>query len=242
MLACKAFAALLLYPDAELVSALPEISALLSNAGVPPGTAAAIATFCEQLAGSELMAAQGEYVSLFDRSPSLSLYLFEHVHGDSRERGQAMADLVADYERAGLDMAADELPDFLPVFLEYASLHPPDQARTLLGEIADIVALLAGRLEKRGSGYAAIMRAIEALSARRGDRAAVAARLEGEVPDDTPAALDARWEETPVSFMEPASEGGDCPKAAALVAQFAPGTVNGPDDRPSAKERLPWIG
>ncbi len=239
MLACKALAALLLYPDAGLIAALPEIRALLADAGLPPDHAAAIAAFCDRLASLELMEAQGEYVSLFDRSPSLSLYLFEHVHGDSRERGQAMADLVADYRQAGLDMTADELPDFLPVFLEYVSLHPPVQARCFLGEIADILALLAGRLEKRDSGYAAVMRALEALATRRADSEAVAKRLDEDVPDDTPAALDARWEEAPVSFMEPAPDGGDCPKAAALVAQFAPSAGSGRGDRPHAKEGSP---
>ncbi len=239
MLACKALAALLLYPDAGWLAALPEITALLGDAGLPPEEAAAIAAFCDRLGSMELMEAQGEYVSLFDRSPSLSLYLFEHVHGDSRERGQAMADLVADYSRAGLDMTADELPDFLPAFLEYVSLHPPAQARALLGEITDIVALLAGRLEKRGTGYAAVMRAIEALAARLADHEAVAKRLDEDVPDDTPAALDAKWEEVPVSFMEPALGGDDCPKTAALVAQFAPNTENGRGGRPSAKEGSP---
>jgi len=166
MLACKALAALLTYPDAELMGALPEITRLLRDAGLPPGEAEAVAVFCDRLAGTDLMDAQSEYVSLFDRSPSLSLYLFEHVHGDSRERGQAMLDLAEDYRRAGLDMRGGELPDFLPVFLEYVSLCPADQGRDLLGEIADVVALLAARLRKRGSGYATVMRAIEALSVR----------------------------------------------------------------------------
>ncbi|MBV8589316.1 MAG: nitrate reductase molybdenum cofactor assembly chaperone, partial [Acetobacteraceae bacterium] len=90
---------------------------------------AAIVRFCGQLERLDLMAAQSAYVSLFDGVPSLSLYLFGHVHGDSRERGQAMADLVEDYRRAGLVLTGGELPDFLPVSLEYVSLHPAEHAR-----------------------------------------------------------------------------------------------------------------
>jgi nitrate reductase delta subunit len=242
MLACKALAALLLYPDAELVAALPEIPALLREAGLPPAETAAVAAFCDRLGSLELMAAQSDYVALFDRSAALSLYLFEHVHGESRERGQAMADLVADYQRAGLDMTAGELPDFLPVFLEYVSMQPPAQARVLLGEITDIVALLAGRLEKRGSGYAAVLRAVEALAAQPADREAVAARIAEDKPDDTPAALDALWEEAPVSFMEPSATGESCPKAADLVAQFAPDGTETRKDRAHGQGRTPWTG
>lgn len=221
MLACKALAGLLLYPDGVLIAALPEIAAILREAGLPPPELDAVLAFCDRLAAAGLLDAQSEYVALFDAAPSLSLYLFGHVHGDSRERGQAMVDLVEDYRRMGLDLTADELPDFLPVFLEYASLHEPVQARALLGEIAEVVSLLAGRLERRGTPYAAVLRTIEALGARQADREAVDARLAEEEPADTPAALDARYEEAPVNFMEPAVADSACSKAAALVAQFS---------------------
>ena len=220
MLACKALAALLLYPDEKLIAALPEIGAILRESGLPPSERDAVLRFCNQLGASELMQAQGEYVALFDAAPSLSLYLFGHVHGDRRDRGQAMADLVEDYRRVGLEPAGDELPDFLPLFLEYTSLHPPEQSRALLGEIAEIVALLAGRLQKRGTAYAAVLRAIEALAGRRADRQAVDARIEQDEPTDTPEALDAQYEEAPVTFMEPAAD-SECAKAASLVAQFS---------------------
>ena len=221
MLACKALAGLLLYPDAALIEAIPEITAILRGAGLPPGELEAVLRFCGRLAAAELLDAQSEYVALFDGAPALSLYLFGHVYGDSRQRGQAMVDLVEDYRRMGLDMTADELPDFLPVFLEYASFHEPAQARALLGEVAEVVSLLAGRLERRGTSYAAVLRAIEALGARQADREAVEARLAEEDPADTPEALDARYEEAPVDFMEPAVADSACSKAAALVAQFS---------------------
>jgi nitrate reductase delta subunit len=231
--ALKALAALLTYPGPDLVAALPEIEALLRGTGLPAAAEEPLLAFCGRLAKADPLAAQGEYVGLFDSSPSLSLHLFQHVHGDSRERGAAMAALVEDYRAAGLELAADELPDFLPVFLEFASTRPGPEARALLGEIADVVALLAARLEARGTGYAAVMRAIEALASRPADAEAVAARLAGDRPDDTPEALDASWEEAPVSFMEPAASGSgeDCPKAAAMVRRLAPGAASDPATR-----------
>ncbi|MHB0728484.1 nitrate reductase molybdenum cofactor assembly chaperone [Roseomonas mucosa] len=245
MLACKALAGLLLYPDESLIGALPEITAIMREADLPPTELDAILSFCDWLAAAELLDAQGEYVALFDGAPSLSLYLFGHVHGDSRERGQAMVDLVEDYRRMGLDMTADELPDFLPVFLEYASLHDPAQARVLLGEVAEVVSLLAGRLERRGTPYAAVLRAIEALGARQADREAVEARLAEGEPEDTPEALDARYEEVPVNFMEPAVADSACSKAAALVAQFSQDVPlrSAPSNPPAGtQEATSWIG
>jgi nitrate reductase delta subunit len=242
MLACKALAALLIYPDESLIEALPEIADILRRAELPLSQREAVLSFAERLASVDLLTAQAEYVALFDGAPSLSLYLFGHVHGDSRERGQAMVDLMEDYRRMGLDMRTDELPDFLPVFLEYASLHQPCEVRVLLGEIADVVALLAGRLERRGTPYGAVLRAIEALGCRQADRETVDARLADEQPTDTPEALDARYEEAPVDFMEPVVADSACSKAAALVAQFSrdlPQTPSGPRQR---EEKTSWIG
>lgn len=221
MPACKALAGLLMYPNEGLIEALPEIADILRTAGLPARELQNALALCERLAKAELMEAQSDYVALFDGTPSLSLYLFGHVHGDSRARGQAMVDLIDDYHAMGLDIRADELPDFLPVFLEYASLHDPSRARVLVGEMAEVVALIAGRLERRRSPYAAALRALEALGARQADPAVVAGRLAEAIPDDTPEALDARYEETPVDFMEPAVADSACSKAAALVAQFS---------------------
>lgn len=221
MLACKALGALLVYPDDTLIAALPEIVGILRDADLPLERREAVLAFAARLAEADPLEAQSEYVALFDANPSLSLYLFGHVYGDSRERGQAMVDLMDDYRRMGLDLRTDELPDFLPVFLEYASLHPPPKARALLGEIAEIVALLAGRLERRGTPYAAVFRAIETLGSRQADHEAVQARLADDQPTDTPEALDARYEEAPVDFMEPIVPDSACSKAAALVAAFS---------------------
>ena len=221
MLVAKALAALLLYPDRALIEALPEITDVLRAADVPERDRDGLVALSDGLAATDLLEAQSAYIALFDRTPSLSLYLFGHVHGDSRERGQAMADLVADYNRMGLELMGDELPDFLPVFLEFASLHEEADARSLIGEIAEVVALLSERLERRGSPYAAVFRAIEALGGRQADRETVEARLAEPEPADTPEALDARYEEAPVDFMEPVATDSPCSKAAALVKEFS---------------------
>jgi nitrate reductase delta subunit len=242
MLACKALAALLVYPDEQLKESLPEIIDILQVAGLPAPECEAVLSFSARLAAADLLEAQSEYVALFDGVPSLSLYLFGHVHGDSRARGQAMVDLMEDYRHMGLDMRADELPDFLPVFLEYASLHEPTQARALLGEVAEVVSLLAGRLERRGTAYAAVLRAIETLGSRQVDRAMVDARLADEEPTDTPEALDARYEESPVNFMEPVVTDSACSKAAALVEQFSRGLPPRSSKPQRTEENTPWIG
>ena len=135
----------------------------------------------KELAAGDLYDLQERYVLLFDRTRSLSLHLFEHVHGESRDRGQAMVDLKAQYEKAGLEQDSTELPDFLPLFLEYASTLPATEARDALAQPAHIFAAMAERLRKRRSAYEAVFRALVALSAakpkaRRSLRAARAAR------------------------------------------------------------------
>ena len=103
----------------------------------------------DEIAGADLLDAQERYVGLFDQSRSLSLHLFEHVHGESRDRGQAMIDLRGLYEGAGLSIAAAEPPDYLPMLLEFLSTRPLEQARELLGQTSHIVAAIAQRLRKR---------------------------------------------------------------------------------------------
>jgi nitrate reductase delta subunit len=208
----KALSALLTYPSEELKAALPEIGRVLRREGlVEPATWQALADFLEAFVAEDLLELQQRYAFLFDRTRSLSLHLFEHVHGESRERGQAMVDLQALYERQGLQIAARELPDFLPLFLEFLSLLPLAEARELLEQPLHIVVALRERLEKRGSGYATVLRAVESLATERPARAAIEALL--QQPDDDPAdlaALDRIWEEEAVTFGGRGQGEGDC--------------------------------
>ena len=110
---------------------------------------------------------EADYVELFDRGRATSLHLFEHVHGDSRDRGPAMIDLGQTYEKAGLFLAPRELPDYLPVVLEFVSTQPPREARAFLGEIAHILNALFGALRKRDSAYASVLGALLELAGEK---------------------------------------------------------------------------
>lgn len=193
----RALGALLSYPTEDLRAATSEIAAVLADEAILSAKErTAIGALLADLANTDIYELQERYFALFDRSRSLSLHLFEHVHGESRDRGQAMADLLALYEGHGLEMTAGELPDFLPLFLEFLSLLPDTEARTLLAEPAAIIRALADRLAARDTAYATVMEALAGLA-----QAPAVGR--SEIPDEDPAdlvALDAAWEETAVRF------------------------------------------
>jgi nitrate reductase molybdenum cofactor assembly chaperone NarJ/NarW len=117
----RALAALLAYPEPELIAALPQIRREVAG---DRGLLGLLGEF-DHLPLHEL---QERYVELFDRSRALSLHLFEHVHGESRDRGQAMVDLARTYASRGVQVADNELPDYLPAFLEFLSLLPAPAA------------------------------------------------------------------------------------------------------------------
>src|SRR3546814_5736889 len=165
MLTFKVLAALLVYPEREVIDSLDEMAAIVDREKLLPAAARAdLRAFMETLKATDLMEAQANYISLFDQSRSLSLHLFEHIHGESRDRGQAMVDLLQHYRANGLDLTTAELPDYLPLFLEFLSLQPVGGIQDLLGETAGIISLLRARLEKRRTPYAAVLGAIETLT------------------------------------------------------------------------------
>jgi nitrate reductase delta subunit len=218
----KALALFLSYPTADLQAVASDAMAAIEREGLLPARIVrALTSLADRLASSDLYALQEDYVWLFDRTRSLSLNLYEHVHGESRERGQAMVALGELYRARGLELSTGELPDHLPVFLEFLSILPEAEASSLLGEAAHVIAAIGERLHKRGSPYRAVFGALAALSAAPADRAALAALM--AEPDDDPgdlAALDKLWAETPVTF----GPGDDaCPKADALVAAMNAG-------------------
>ena len=204
----KALSALLTYPSAELVAAKDEIEgAIRSERLVDAGITKALAPLFADLATLDLLELQERYVDLFDKTRRLSLHLFEHVHGEGRDRGQAMVDLASLYAKAGLRLTAKELPDFLPAFLEFASTLPLDEALRPLADTAHILARLEERLEKRGSPYAAVFAAIRSVADIEIIREDVASMAEPDRADDL-AALDAAWEETAVTFGPGDATGG----------------------------------
>ncbi len=157
----RVLGALLGYPDARLRGYLPEMTALLARDGaLSAPRRGEIEALARWLGGADAIEAETAYVETFDRGRATSLHLFEHVHGDSRDRGPAMIDLAQTYERAGLYLAPGELPDYLPVVLEFVSTQPPREARAFLGEIAHLVNAIFGALIRRGSRYASVMGAL----------------------------------------------------------------------------------
>jgi nitrate reductase delta subunit len=221
----KALSLVLSYPTAELQAAMPEIGAVLgADPRIAPRTRADLIALTDDLARGDIYDLQEGYVMLFDRSRSLSLNLFEHVHGESRDRGGAMVSLIETYRAGGFEPATSELPDHLPVLLEFLSTRPTRDAQDTLADAAHILDALAGRLARRESGYAAVFAALSELAGARADSDAVAAMLAQAEDDPTDlAALDAVWEETEVTFGPDPNAG--CPQVRDMLARMdAPAT------------------
>ncbi len=213
----KVFAALLTYPTAEIQEAASDFLPLLKDeALVPSAFVKRLKPLIAEYQQRDLLDLQERYVLLFDRTRSLSLHLFEHVHGESRDRGQAMVDLKAMYEEKGLVIDSTELPDFLPLFLEFLSTLPVDGALELLGEPAHVIAALGERLAKRDSSYAAVLEALGQLSGPADAAVLEALRKEPEDDPEDLEALDEIWEAEQVTFG-PGSPVDGCPKVSNML-------------------------
>ena len=204
-LTLRVLARLLGYPDAPLREALAEVRAALhAEQALGPESLATLDQLIDWIGGQPPLQVEAAYVETFDRGRATALHLFEHVHGDSRDRGPAMIDLMRTYEAAGLFMAEGELPDHLPVLLEFASTQPPQQAREFIGETAHILQSIHAALHARRSPYAAALAAAIELA---GEPVREAAPAPAEVP------LDQSWQEpdafdgcaTPSSPLQPGS-------------------------------------
>lgn len=205
----KVLSVLLSYPTAEMQAAACDLGAVLNEEKVMPETCRrALAGLIDELTTGDLYDLQECYVLLFDRTRSLSLQLFEHVHGEGRDRGQAMIDLQNVYAAQGLEIGARELPDFLPLFLEFLSLRPDAEARKLLGQTVHILDALAERLRKRQSMYEAVFQALVGMAQCMPTHAsAVASLSEPDVDPTDLMALDAAWEDQPVTFGPTSGDG-----------------------------------
>ena len=187
-LTLRVLAHLLSYPDAELREHLAEMrDALRTERALSSGRLAELDVLLDRLGSPRTLDTEANYVELFDRGRGPALHLFEHVHGDSRDRGPAMIDLIKTYEEAGLYLGEGELPDHLTVVLEYASTQPPAQAAAFLREIAHILQVIFSALLKRQSPYASVVAAVLDLAGEK----AQAVKL----PDEPE--LDETWEEPP---------------------------------------------
>jgi len=214
---------LMSYPSAEMQAAVPEMTDVLRReALLPAAQSEAVERFAIALGQRPLTEIQEDYVALFDRGRALSLHLFEHVHGESRDRGQAMVDLMEHYRAGGLELDARELPDYLPLMLEYLSTRSRAEVEELLGDAMAIIVLIGARLHHRGSDYAVLFEAIEALvgSPENAELLREAAGQEG--PDQTIEKMDEIWEEEQVTFMGNEDPAGDCSPVSGLKRQQQP--------------------
>ncbi|RFA28996.1 nitrate reductase molybdenum cofactor assembly chaperone [Alkalilimnicola ehrlichii] len=204
MLTFKVLSLLLRYPTAEIHEALPEMRSVLERERLLPEAAQhEVRSFIEELMALDLIRAQERYVELFDRGRKLSLHIFEHTHGESRERGPAMVQLMTHYQDCGFELDARELPDYLPLVLEFLAERSVMEAREMLGEAIPVVTLVAARLRERDSRYAVLLEALEAfvgISAE--ERAELHRQVAEEGPDEAIVNMDKIWEEEAVSFTQ----------------------------------------
>ena len=202
----RALARLIAYPDAQLRSELDALLQVLDDEEVVPAKRRAeLRALATGLLRQDPLVVEGHYVETFDRGRATSLHLFEHVHGDSRDRGPAMIDLVQTYEKAGLYLGPDELPDHLGVVLEFASTQPPALAKAFLGEMTDILNAVFSALLKRESPYASVLAAV--------------LEIAGEKAEPVPVVADPSIDE---SWAEPAVFGGCSTEGQAKPGQPQP--------------------
>ncbi len=221
----KALGLLLSYPSTDVADVAPAaVEAIAAEGLLPASLVKQLTLLAIELATEDRFDLEGRYHQLFDRSRSLSLNLFEHIHGESRDRGQAMVELMGLYDQHGYQLAARELPDFLPLFLEFLSSRPLDEARALLGEAGHVVAALAERLKKRRSPYQWPMLALAHLASEADPAALQSLLAQAEDDPDDLEALDRIWAEEAVAFG-PGSPGATdgCPRAATMVDNMMKG-------------------
>lgn len=204
MLIFKVLSLLISYPEAEMLEALDEMAAVIDQEPhLPVLRKHALHTLLAGFRDVDLLNKQEDYVALFDRGRFLSLHIFEHVHGESRDRGQAMVNLLEMYQSHGFEMDSRELPDYVPLFLEFLSQLPAEQeALELLQDAMPVLSLLGARLSERGSEFAAVFDALVDLAGEPEEIAVIRQRVTDEGDDETLQNIDAIWEEEAVSFMD----------------------------------------
>lgn len=200
MSSLKLISVLLDYPQDALWQHADELLAAAAAAELPAASRTRLVRFVEELLALDPLAAQERWLGLFDRGRSMSLLLFEHVHGESRDRGQAMVNLIETYRKGGLELASRELPDYLPLMLEYLSRRPEPEVADWLSHTRHILGLLAARAGERESPYALLFELLIEIGRGEVDLGAVRRSVATESRDDTPEAMDRVWEEEAVRF------------------------------------------
>jgi len=216
MLTLKVLSHLLSYPEAETLTALDEMAAVIEQENrLPESHKKSVLAMIYSYRGADLLDLQEQYVALFDRGRFLSLHIFEHVHGESRDRGQAMVNLLQMYESHGFEMSTHELPDYIPLFLEFLAQQEPAEAVKLLQDAMPVLSLLGARLAERGSEFRVILDALEGFAGEPEGINEIRQQAATETPDETLIHMDEIWEEEAVSFM---GAGDGCQTKTAAVS------------------------
>lgn len=198
----RVISALMDYPTEDLQSLAEPIKEVIATAKeISPEMRERLIAFTDSIQKSDILDLQESYGEHFDRGRSLSLLLFEHVHGESRDRGQAMVDLMEVYEKAGFEISRKELPDYIPMYLEYLSTREDLEAREGLADVAHILGMLSARMQERNCEYACLMDALLMISGAHIDVSELRQKAANEERDDSLEAMDKIWEEEMVTFI-----------------------------------------
>jgi nitrate reductase molybdenum cofactor assembly chaperone NarJ/NarW len=231
----KVLSVLLSYPCADMHTALPELAeAIRLEKMLDEEPQQALLSLIEWMGERSLMALQEAYVELFDRGRKLSLHIFEHTHGESRDRGPAMIYLMQQFEDAGFTLAARELPDYMPLVLEFAAHRPLMEARDLLAECMPVLTLIGARLQQRESPYAAIFSAVEAIAGEPEEANELRRKAAEEGADESITRMDEIWEEEAVTFTQEAPDqrcGGPTDRDRVQPLRWTDAAENAPPDK-----------
>lgn len=232
MLTLKVLSLLLSYPEAEMLEALDDMASVIAQENLlPEADKNAVLGLIDSCRSKDLLELQESYVALFDRGRYLSLHIFEHVHGESRDRGQAMVNLMQMYESHGFAIAARELPDYIPLFLEFLSQQKQKEAAQLLQDAMPVLSLLGARLSERASGFHAVFDALAGFAGEPEAIAEIRQQAASEAPDETLVHMDDIWEEEAISFMG----AGDACKS--KPANVSPVTIKSRDEYLKSQNR-----
>jgi len=215
MLILKVISRLLDYPSAEMFAAKDELIAIVEKTTeLTEQNRTQLVDFINQLTARDIFDAQESYDLLFDRGRALSLLLFEHVHGESRDRGQAMVDLMNVYKSNGFEVDSSQLPDYIPLYLEFLSEQPVEFVEEWLGDVVHLLTMLSERLIDRDCYYSILFDALIDISGQQVDRQEIKESVKKEERDDTLEVIDKEWEDKEIRFDDPMVDG--CPSSNGL--------------------------
>ena len=223
----KLIGVLMDYPQDELWQHRDELLQAAADPYLTGKRRRELGNFVRDLLDTDPLVAQDAWLCLFDRGRAMSLLLFEHIHGESRDRGQAMVDLIDAYRKNGFELAAKELPDYLPLLLEYLDQRPQAEACDWLHHVGHIIGLLAARTGERKSPYALLFELLVEIADGKMDLGSLRQRASQEPRDDSIEAIDRLWEEEAVRFGAQAPDencapSGRSPARPAATAQVQP--------------------